>query len=211
MWEAIEAYFEQNPPRTDHVQPYFAADGKPTFEYTFAIPLTDPGFPLHPSGEPFLYTGRFDMLGTYLGRPCVRDEKTTGGSLGDSWADQWDLRAQFMGYVWACQQAGIDLDTVIVRGISILKTKLTIVEAVKTYPKYKVQRWYEQLRRDLVRLRAMWDDGYFDYNFGESCTAYGGCQFRSVCGAQDPDAWHSNYVVRHWSPLNKNPVEEPVA
>src|SRR5882762_6671971 len=39
VWEAVEHYFTKWPPQTDPVQPFFAADGKPTFEYTFAIPL----------------------------------------------------------------------------------------------------------------------------------------------------------------------------
>lgn len=112
VWEAVEGYFVKWDPRTDDVQPYFAADGKPTFEYTFAIPLEPcsnslnfppednlPGiFPSHPDGGPFLYCGRFDALGNRHGRPVVRDEKSTGRSIGDGWADQWNLRNQFMGY-----------------------------------------------------------------------------------------------------------------
>jgi hypothetical protein len=38
-----------------------------------------------------------------------------------------------MGYVWACQQCGIDLDTVVVRGIAIQKTQIVHVEAIKQY------------------------------------------------------------------------------
>jgi hypothetical protein len=100
MWEAIagdgtpkgRGYFEQYSPLTDHVQPYYDASGKPTFEYTFAIPLEPTisdeewraygahevprnAFPLHPNGSPFLYTGRFDMLGSYHGRPVYGTKK----------------------------------------------------------------------------------------------------------------------------------------
>ena len=67
VWEAVESYFETYQPLTDHVRPYFNHEGKPTFEYTFAIPLepysSDPDdahqyFPAHPNGEPFIYCGR---------------------------------------------------------------------------------------------------------------------------------------------------------
>lgn len=219
VWEAVEDYFAKYPVKTDHVQPYFTPDGSATFEYTFAIPLEPTGalwsdsdkcFPLHPNGEPFLYTGRFDMLGSYAGRPCVRDEKTTGASIGQNWADKWALRSQFMGYVWACQQAGIDLDTVIVRGISILKTKIDHAEAVLQYPPHLIAAWYEQLRRDLWRMRRAWDEGYFDKNLGDNCTAYGNCIFLPVCQAVDPEVWFGEYAVRHWNPLHKNPIQEPV-
>lgn len=239
MWEAVVGdgtskglgYFQQYAPLTDHVQPYFDSEGKPTFEYTFAIPLEpavhprkfeytdgDIGegydydvpdhFPLHPSGAPFLYTGRFDMLGTYQGRPVVRDEKTTGGSIGTAWAEQWDLRSQFMGYVWACQQCGIDLDTVVVRGIAIQKTQIVHAEAIKTYTDHMIAKWHEQLRRDLWRMLRCYDERYFDYNFADACTSYGGCVFNRVCQSVTPENWLNEFVVRHWNPLDKNPARE---
>jgi hypothetical protein len=163
-------------------------------------------FPEHPNGGPFIYTGRFDMLGHINGTPIVRDEKTTGGSIGQNWAEQWDLRAQFIGYVWACQQAGIPLDTVVVRSISIQKTQIVHAEAVKPYSKFIVDRWHEQLRRDLWRLRRCYDEGYWDYNLGEACTSYGNCMFMPVCSSRNPEAHLSNFEVRHWNPTNKNPV-----
>lgn len=226
MWEAVEEYFKQYSPLTDHVQPYMAADGNPTFEYTFAIPLEpcitfDPyrsnmeqrdelmrtHFPTHPSGSPFLYTGRFDMLGAMSGRPVVRDEKTTG-SIGDAWAQQWDLRGQFLGYIWACQACGLNVEEVVVRGVGILKTKITLVEAIKQYSSFLVERWHEQLRRDLWRLRRCWDEGYWDYNFGETCNSYGGCIFRNACSSINPDQWAADFKISRWNPLLKNPVTE---
>jgi hypothetical protein len=212
VWEAVESYFSTYSPLTDHVRPYFNANGKPTFEYTFAIPLEDPDWPKHPSGEPFIYCGRFDMLGSYQDRPCVRDEKTTGSSIGRNWASKWDLRSQFMGYVWACQQSDIDLDTVVVRGIAIQMTQIVHAEAIKIYSNQLVAKWYEQLRRDLWRLRRCWDSGYFDYNFGDSCTVYDQCVFLNACASPNPENWFTEFEVKHWSPLDKNPakLKEPL-
>lgn len=216
MWEAFEDYVQTYSPKTDHVQPAML-DGQPSYEFSFGIPLLpaldhDDGvaFPLHPSGSPFIYAGRFDMLGRWNDRLVVRDEKTTT-SIGVDWANQWDLRAQFMGYVWACQQSGLDLDTVIVRGIGILKTKITQVEAIKHYPRFMIDRWHEQLRRDLWRIRRAWDALYFDWNLADACSSYGGCAFRDVCTSPSPERWMANYVVRHWNPLNRNPIAEEAA
>ena len=103
-------------------------------------------------------------------------------SVGD-WSSQWDLRSQFIGYTWACQQAGLNVDTVVVRGISILKTKIDSQEAEKIYSDDLRARWLDQLRRDLWRLRRSWDEGHFDYNFGDSCTSYGNCIFLTACSA----------------------------
>lgn len=225
-WEAVEDYFRTYPPLTDHVQPFFKENGEPTFEYTFAIPL-DPCvnpegmdatarnlamlsglFPTHPSGDPWIYSGRFDMLGRYLSRPCVRDEKTTGSSIGSAWADQWSLRSQFMGYVWACQQAGMDLDTVCVRGIAIQKTQIVHAEAIKTYDRFKVAMWLNQLRRDLWRIRNAYDENYFDYNFADACSSYGGCVFKDTCSTPHKLSHLADFEVRHWNPLNKNPIKD---
>lgn len=148
------------------------------------------------------------MLGSYQGRPVVRDEKTTGGSIGQDWAKQWDLRAQFMGYVWACQQAGLDVDTIVVRGIGIQKTQIVHEEAIKPISRFMIDRWYEQLRRDMWRLRRCYDEGYWDFNLADACSSYGGCMFRDVCQSPTPDSWLTDFEVRHWNPLNKNPIKE---
>jgi hypothetical protein len=224
VWEAVEQYFLMWPPASDHVQPYLL-DGKPSFEFTFGIPLfpackypqsdaevrvEGAKWPLHPSGQPFIYCGRFDLLGQLGQKIVVRDEKTTT-SIGASWADQWTLRSQFMGYLWALQQSGITADTVVVRGVGILKTKITLVEAIKTYPQSRIDRWLEQVRRDLWRIRRSWDEGYWDYNFADECSKYGGCSFRDLCASDNPERWYDSFTVRRWNPLVKNPIEEKVA
>jgi hypothetical protein len=220
VWQAVEDYFKQWSPATDPVQPFRDEKGEPSMEFTFAIPLEpaaesgsgDTNFPLHPvTKQPFIYSGRFDMLGIKAGRIRWRDEKTTKG-IGANWAEQWDLRSQFLGYTWALQQSGIKCDGGIVRGIGILKTKITLVEAEKIYSNVLIARWHEQLRRDLWRLRRMWDEGYWDYNLADACTSYGGCAFRLPCSSEEPSRWYSGYNVRRWNPILKNPVaEESVA
>ena len=129
------------------------------------------------------YCGRFDLLGQYQDRPCVLDDKTTGSSIGRNWASTWDLRNQFMGYKWACRQVGIDVGEVAVRGIAIQKTQIVHAEAIKPYPDELLGRWHEQLRRDLWKIRKAYDEDYFDYNFADSCTAYGLCSFLNVCAS----------------------------
>lgn len=209
VWEAVEEYFHMWSPQTDPVQPYRDPTGKPAMEFTFGIPLEpEENFPLHPSGSPFIYSGRFDMLGVKNGRTRWRDEKTTK-SIGASWSEQWDLRSQFLGYTWALQKSGIKCDGGVVRGIGILKTKITVVEAEKVYSDVLIARWYEQLRRDLWRIRKMWDEGYWDYNLADACTSYGGCAFRMPCSSEAPDRWYSGYNVRRWHPTQKNPIAEP--
>jgi hypothetical protein len=227
-WAAVEEYFTQWPPATDHLQPYFV-NGKPTFEFTFAIPLEPvaalpqdgtryasynpddhPGqFPLHPNGEPWLYSGRLDMLGTWKGKfPVFEDDKTQGGSISTGWSEKWNLRSQFIGYTWACQQSGLDLDSGVVRGIAIQQTQIATNEALKTYNAHIVAKWHDQLRRDLWRIRQAWDSGYFDLNLADACTTFGNCIFMNMCSATPEmrENWFNDYEVRRWNPLHKNPV-----
>lgn len=218
MWEAVEAYVAKFPPTTDHITPFFVA-GKPTFEFTFAVPLEpachpgggteDTHFPLHPNGEPFVYTGRFDMLGQYQSRPVVLDDKTSGRSISSGWSEQWNLRNQFIGYTWACRQSGLDLDTCVPRGVAVLKTKIDFDEAIKVYSESLRIKWLIQLRRDLWRLRHSWDAGYFDYNFGDACTSYGTCMFMDMCRSDTPENWANDFEIRRWNPLAKDPAGEP--
>jgi hypothetical protein len=240
VWDAVymdmptaeeRGYFNAYPPQTDSIKPYFDSNGRPTFEYTFAIPLepaVDPQtfstadamddaswgqpspFPLHPSGAPFTYVGRLDMLGARGGRPIWRDEKTTGTTPGANWAEKWRARSQFIGYTWACRQCGIPVIGGIVRGIGILKTKIHHIESpLLDYSDALIERWHEQLRRDLWKIRRAWDEGYWDYDLADACTDYGSCIFLDACTSRDPDMWNNNFVVSHWNPLSKNPIEEP--
>ena len=207
MWSAVEDYVRVYPPRADTVQPYFTGSGA-TFEYSFAIPLDFPGFPRHPvTGDPFIFVGRFDMLGRRDNRPVIRDEKTAQ-RLESNWAEKWDLRSQFLGYCWALQHLGILCDTVVVRGVIITKTMVRQVEAVKIYSQVLVDRWFQQTRRDLNRLVACWNDGYFDYNLGDTCTMYSHCPFIPLCSSSQPENWYSSYEVRRWNPLDRNPTAQ---
>lgn len=212
MWDAVLDYFAKYPLDSDHIKP-FALPGKSSAEFTFAVPLTFEttgldSFPLHPSGSPFLYSGRFDLLGSYLNRPIVRDEKTAK-SAPAYWAEQWDLRAQFLGYVWAVEQVlGIECEQVAVRGVIIQVEEIRQLESIKLYTRALVKRWLFQLSRDLNRLVDCWNAGYFDFDFGETCTSYGLCPYFHSCRAADPEMWLTDFTITHWNPLQKDPLAE---
>lgn len=212
-WEVFLEYIKKWPPETDHVQPLIS-QGRPTVEFSFALPLTHEStgydFPLHPSGQPFLYSGRFDMLGLYDNKPVVKDEKTMGKTPPANWSETFDLRNQFIGYVWACRHLGIPVAGVVVRGVSIMKETFHLPEVLKSgsYTDVLLERWKHQLARDLFRLVDCWNSDYFDYNMADTCTSYGMCQFLHACRADDPDIWLKDFGVRRWNPLSKFTIDE---
>jgi len=197
---AYEFYFDNYPLETDEIKPLNLPGGKLGVEFSFAEPIEV----THPeTGDPILYCGRMDMIGNYAGGIYGLDDKTTS-QLGASWPKQWDLRSQFTGYTWGAQRAGLHLQGFLVRGVSILKTKYDTLQAITYRPAWQLDRWYQQLCRDVERMKVMWEEGYFDYNLDHACTEYGGCTFRQICLMQDPTAWlEGSFERRVWNPITR--------
>jgi hypothetical protein len=166
-------------------------------EFSFALPIPV----THPSGEPFLYCGRFDVLGEYGGRITVMDDKTTG-YFPSNWERLWMMRGQFIGYVWACQQLGYDTDDCIVRGTAIMKSGIDFRDCPITYPKHLIDRWFEELCLTAERIKQHYAAGYWPYDFAEACSSYGGCPYMELCTSKEPEAWLNNYQQRTWSPIS---------
>lgn len=200
---ALEYYFSQYRLGEDQAIPMTLPGGKRGIEFNFLEPLTI----YHPvNGEPLLYSGRMDMMVDYEGMKLGEDDKTAS-QLGASWPRQWDLRSQFTGYVWGAAKAGIKLDGFLVRGVSILKTKYDTLQAITYRPEWQIDRWEDQLTRDLARMIANWEEGYFDYNLDHACAEYGGCPFRSVCQMRDPSRLlEQQFQRRRWDPVTREEI-----
>ena len=199
MAGALEFYFSRWPLGTDPAKPARIGD-RLGIEFSFAQPL-----PLnHPeSGEPLIYCGRADQIVEFAGGTYVEDDKTAS-QLGASWSRQWDLRSQFTGYSWAARAAGIRVDGVLVRGISILKRSYDCAEAVSYRPDWQVDRWLAQTVRDIQRAIRCWEEGWWDWSLDHACAEYGGCGLRQVCLAKDPQAvLDVNFERREWNPLTR--------
>jgi hypothetical protein len=195
---ALEFYFENYPLGADGATPISFPDGRRGIEFSFAEPL-----PInHPvTGEPLLYTGRADMIAEAYGGIYVYDEKTTS-SLGPSWAKQWDMRSQFTGYTWAARQSGLNPQGVCVRGVSILKTKYDTQQVLTYRGNHEIDRWLDQVVRDIQRMVRCWEEGYWDFNLDHACAEYGGCSMVTVCKSANPQTWLDTYFVqRVWNPL----------
>lgn len=196
---ALEFYFSVWPFEMDPAKPAKLGD-RLGLEFSFAHPL-----PLsHPvTGEPLVYCGRADQVVEFAGGLYIEDDKTAS-QLGASWSQQWDLRSQFTGYCWAARESGIRVDGVLVRGVSILKTKYGSAEAITYRPEWQVTRWLDQAVRDIHNAIRCYNEGYWDWALDHACTEYGGCTFRQICMTQDPQPFlELNFQRRHWNPLTR--------
>ena len=197
---AVEYYFSAYPLGSDQAVPMIFPNGRTGIEFSFAEPLDI----LHPvTRNPLIYCGRLDMCVDYQGLKLGLDDKTTS-QLGASWPRQWDLRSQFTGYVWGTGRAGVKLDGFLVRGVAIKKSGYDTLEAITYRPQWQIDRWYEQLMRDIQNMIAQWEAGYFNYNLDHACNEYGGCPFRQVCLLRDADALLAQqFERRQWDPLRR--------
>lgn len=206
MAGALEFYFENYPLTNASATPIKFANGSLAIEFSFAEPLDI----VHPvTGDPILYTGRADMIAEFCGGVYAVDEKTTS-SLGASWGKQWEMRSQFTGYQWAANKAGLNVQGTLVRGVSILKTKYDHLQHVTYRSQYEVDRWLDQVHRDIKRAIAAWEAGHWDYSLDHACAEYGGCSMVSVCKSATPEDWLPMYFEKRvWDPLAR--VERSVA
>lgn len=204
MVGALDEYFRQYGYATDHIKPH-QTNGKGAIELSFAIPIPNTSHP--ETGDPILYTGRYDMIGEYNGSLFVIDEKTTK-QLGQSWFKNWTLRGQITGYCWAAQEFGYPVAGAIIRGISILKTKYGHAESLQYRPQHMLDMWLNQLAHDVNRMIACWETNHWDYSFDSGCTMYGGCIFQETCSsANSQRVLEQNFVKRVWDPLLREEKE----
>lgn len=209
MMGALDFYFANYPMDTDQAQPSMI-NGKRGIEFSFAEPLPI----MHPvTGEPLIFSGRADSIMDFAGGMYLEDDKTAS-QLGASWSKQWEMRGQFSGYCWAARQNSLPIRGVIIRGVSILKTKYETQQALTYRSQYEIDRWYDQTCRDLERMVKAWKEGYWDFNLGEACGSYGGCKFVDACKSDTPDQWIVNeFEQRVWNPLAREelPLDQYIA
>lgn len=199
IW-AFDDYFREYPLSRDSITPMIR-DGHPAVEFSFAMPL-----PINnpDSGDPLVFTGRFDMLGVFQDSLFVVDEKTTA-ALGQMWAQQWDLKSQFTGYCAAAREYGYPVAGAIIRGVGLLKNSTSFTQVIQYRPDWQIDRWYAQLLRDVKRMVEAYINDTYDLALSEPCSQYGGCAFRRLCLSQHPEHWIEGYFTqRNWDPLAKH-------
>lgn len=199
---ALESYLRVYPLGSDPIKPLVTANGQAMVEFSFAIP-TEFKHPV--TGNPVLYGGRADMIGRLQDMLFVTDEKTTG-SLGEQWAAQWDLDSQMTGYIHAARLFGFPVYGALLRGVGLLKTKITHAEAQVIRNQWEIDRWWEQLHYKLERMKRCWETGRFGYALSKSaCAAYGGCDYALLCKSQKPEDWKPvHFRLNTWNPLEKD-------
>jgi len=203
---ALDGYFKEYPPHEDIIQPKIV-NNEPTVEFNFAVPFPDIE---HPEGGPVIYTGRFDMLGTYGGADFIDDEKTTY-QLGQSWANQWKRAGQITGYCWSAASYGHNIQGAFIRGLGIQKSGIKHMMVIEHRPEWMVKEWLDIVQTNISRAIAIWKEDNGDgaiwrshRSVGNACSEYGGCSYLSPCTWEDPEPdLEISYTLNTWDPLDK--------
>lgn len=200
---AFEFYLDQYPLGADGAEPITLAGGRRGIEISFSQPL-----PItHPvTGDPLLYCGRLDMAAKFANGLFIEDDKTTS-SLGATWSRQWDLRSQFSGYCWGLRESlGVVPNGVLVRGVSILKTKYETQQAITYRYPWQLDEWLDSTLATIEDMKRDWEQGYFRQTLDHACNEYGGCTFKQVCLFQPESkqgALDLYFERRLWNPITR--------
>ena len=226
-WEravlAVHKYFQKWPTYSDEIIPMLhGPNNDPSFEFSFAVELPESeGFPLHPTGSPFILAGREDLMG-YMrkednskGLPVIEDDKTSK-VLGQTWPDQWPMRHQFMLYVWALRRLKYPHRHVIVRGICPRANDIDLVQTLPLrFPDHLLDKFEFELKRtlfELVRAHELsfkWGSAGFERRFGDACMSYfRPCQFTHICNATPENelGFLKTMPREEWDPLGEEEV-----
>lgn len=219
--QALDWYTKTYPIETDSLQPHThsvsTCELGVTFEFNALVELSPSlGFPLHPSGSPYLYSVRFDTLGTYMGLSVFADEKTTTQVRAD-WPQQWTFRHQFAGYAWALQQLGYPHRSAVVRGVVIHKNDFVALETPPIlYSPHTLQKFEEDLRHTVreidfavtgVQINPIDPlPDHFPRAWGDACSAYNTpCAFTHVCFGHPRDELDllAQFPREVWNPAER--------
>lgn len=207
----VQQYFQQWPVDTDLLQPHMS-NNRPTFEYSFAIDL-DPadGFPLHPTGQPFILAGRMDVLGTYDSLPIFEDDKTTI-VMGPKWADQWVTRHQFLLYGVALRKLEFRARHYMVRGICIRKEETAFEQTPPLrLQEYLLDKIEHEIKGTLADAAMMAEQRHFPQNFGDACYShFRQCPFWHSCAARPVNelGFLKTMPRNKWDPLKTVEIDD---
>lgn len=188
-------YIEQFAEETeDGLSTYHLASGKPAVELSFTIE----------ANSDFLFCGHLDRVVTMGGTLYVADQKTTGGTVGTYFFDQFSPNNQMSMYSWAGQQVlASPIRGVIIDAAQIAVNFTRFERGITTRSKDQLSEWYESTMETIYTTNENVRAEKFPMNLS-ACGNYGGCEFRYICsrapGVRE-NYLKSDFVPHNWDPL----------
>lgn len=188
-------YIEEFGDETDaQHKTYIKADGTPAVELSFAFEISDN----------IVLTGHLDRVVQEGNRVMVMDQKTTGGTVGPYYFDQFKMSNQMSQYAFA----GTSILSTPISGVIIDAAQIAVgwtrfERGFTPRSKGQIREWLEDTLYTIDNARHATGHGHFPRN-RTACGNYGGCPFRPICSAPPnirENIIKTDYTDHNWDPL----------
>lgn len=147
------------------------ANGNPAVELSFAFEVDDD----------IIFAGHIDQLVDYGGDTYVMDQKTTGGTIGPYFFDQFKPDTQMSMYSFVGKAVfQTPVKGVIIDGAQIAVGFTRFARGFTFRTDAELNEWYDNTLWHIERARNATTEQYFPMNT-TACGNFGGCPFRHVC------------------------------
>jgi hypothetical protein len=183
----------------DGLVTYHLADGKPAVELSFTIEASDD----------LLLCGHLDRVVSMGDKLFAMDQKTSGGTVGTYFFDQFSPSNQMSLYSFAGKSIlNTPLSGVIIDAAQIAVNFTRFERGITTRSKEQLAEWFNSAWYTIEQARAItahadYTEAKFPMNLA-SCGNYGGCPFRLLCSrspATRPNYIQSYFKPHVWDPL----------
>jgi hypothetical protein len=132
------------------------------------------------------------------------DQKTTGGTVGTYYFDQFSPNNQMSGYAWAGQTIlKSPIRGVIIDAAQIAVNFTRFERGITTRTPDQLDEWYDSALYTIRAAREAATEQRWPMNLS-ACGNYGGCPFRQLC-SRSPSVREnyikSDYDAHNWDPL----------
>lgn len=178
----------------DGIRTYHLQSGKPAVELSFTLEMD----------EDILYCGHLDRVVEFGDALYVMDQKTTGGTVGTYYFDQFSPNNQMSGYAWAGQAVlHSPVRGVIIDAAQIAVNFTRFERGITTRTRDQLEEWHRSALWTIKTARQLTMLEEWPMNLS-ACGNYGGCPFRQLC-SRSPSVREnyikSDYTEHVWDPL----------
>jgi len=169
--------------QSENLETIILPNGQPAIELNFEF---DSGYQTA-DGEAVSFIGKIDKIVKLGDKFYVKDIKTTGHEVGGRFFAEFSPDNQFSLYSLAAKIVfDFAVEGLICDGIQVGATFSRFYRAPIGRPDTILDEWLRDSRHWLGQMESCAREGYWPQN-DKGCGLYGGCEFRSVCGAR-PEA-----------------------
>lgn len=189
----VEEFAEES---EDGLVTYHLQNGQPAVELSFSLDFE----------HNIIYRGHLDRVVSMGDHLYVMDQKTTGGTVGTYYFNNFSPSNQMSGYAFAGQAIlHSPIHGVIIDAAQIAVNFTRFARGVTTRTKDQITEWYHGAVESIRIAQNQTERGSFPMN-PTACGNYGGCPFRILC-SRSPQV-RDNFIKSDFVPHNWDPMED---